>query len=318
MASRLILHRLLIAVPVLLGVTLLIFFILDFLPGNAAEQLLGANASPEDITRLTVELQLDQSAWSRYASWLGGLVTGDLGRSLASHQRVTTLVGERLPVTFELVGCALVAALGVAVPLALLAAHRPGGCADRITILVNMAGISIANYVLALALVLVFSVKLAILPAIGFVTPGESLGRNLICLILPTVALAVPLMCFYTSILRADLLEQMNGEDYIVTALAKGLSPGRVLVHHALRNSLLGLLTVIGLNFGTLIGGTVIIEQIFALPGIGQLLLQAINTRDAPTVQALVLLLAAATVGANLIVDILYAVLDPRIRYGRH
>lgn len=318
MPSRLIVQRLLIAVPVLFGITLLIFLILDALPGNAAEQLLGANATPADVARLTAELKLDQSVWRRYGSWLADLASGSLGRSLASHQPVITLIGERLPVTLELVSFAFLVALAGAVPLALLAAHRPGRLFDRITTLLNMAGVSISSYVLALALVLIFSVKLAVLPAIGFVSPRESIGENLLSLILPTVALALPLVSFYARLLRADLLEQMSGEDYTLAALARGLSPARVLVRHALRNSLLGLLTAIGLHFGALLGGTVVIEQIFALPGIGQLLLQAINTRDAPTVQVLVLLLAATTVGVNLIVDILYGVLDPRIRYARH
>jgi peptide/nickel transport system permease protein len=316
MPWRLIAQRLLMAVPVLFGITLFSFFILELLPGSAAERLLGATATLEDVARLTAELKLDRPAWERYTEWLGDLATGDTGRSLASHQPVATLIAERLPVSLQLVGGAFFLTLCVSVPLSLLAAHESGRVFDRIATLASMAAISVPNYVLALALVFVFSVKLAIFPAIGFIALSEGVGGNLVSLALPTAAIAVPLTGFYVRFLRADLLEQMNSEEYILTALAKGLSPGRVLVRHALRNSLLGLLTLVGLHLGTLIGSTVVIEQIFALPGIGQLLLQAINTRDAPTVQGLVLLLATTTITANLIVDIAYMILDPRIRYG--
>ncbi len=206
--------------------------------------------------------------------------------------------------------------LGLSVPAALLAAHRPNRLVDRLTMLLSMGGLSMPSYVLAPVLVLIFSVNLTLFPSIGFKPPSAGVFENLHSLMLPTVAIALPLLCFYTRFLRGDVVEQMNGEDYVVTAVAKGIGPWRVLVRHALRNSLFGLLTLVGLNFGALIGGTVIVERIFALPGLGQLLLQAINTRDAPIVQAIVLLLAVVTVLANLCVDLLYAALDPRIRYG--
>lgn len=215
-------------------------------------------------------------------------------------------------------GYAFLISLACAVPLALLAARYPNRLPDRISMLLSMLGLSVANYVFALLLVLVFAVNMAVLPAIGYVPVSESLLGNIRSLTLPAVAIAFPLFCFYTRFLRGDLLEQMYGEDYVVTARAKGIGPWRVLIRHAFRNSLFGLLTIVGLNLGTLIGGTVIVEQIFALPGLGQLLLQAINTRDVIVVQACVLLLATVTVLANLITDVLYAVLDPRIRYGQH
>jgi peptide/nickel transport system permease protein len=170
--------------------------------------------------------------------------------------------------------------------------------------------------VLALLLVLVFAVNLQVLPAIGFVPLGDNPLGNLRSLILPAVAIGFPLFCFYTRLLRADLVDQMQ-EDYVVTARAKGVAPWRVLVRHALRNSLFGLLTIVGINLGTLIGATVIIEQIFGLPGIGQAFIQAINVRDVPVIEAIVLVLATAVVAANLLTDVLYAALDPRIRYGQ-
>jgi peptide/nickel transport system permease protein len=206
--------------------------------------------------------------------------------------------------------------LALTVPIALLAARRPGGVIDRISMAVSMVGLSIANYVLALVLVWVFAVQLAVLPAIGFVPIGDGIVDNLRSLVLPAIAIGFPLFCFYTRLLRADILEQMQGQDYVTTARAKGIGPWRVLTRHAFRNSLFGLLTIVGLNLGTLIGATVIIEQIFALPGVGRELLQAISNRNIPVIEGIVLVFAVVVVVANLVTDLLYAVLDPRVRHG--
>ena len=313
---RLAARRLLIAVPVLWGVSALTFIVMTVLPGNAAQQILGVQATPAQVHQLELELGLDQPAWVRYGNWIGGVLTGNLGRSLASGQPVTAIIGQRLPITVELVLYALVVSVALAVPVALLAAHRPGGLADRLSMGISMAGLSMANYVLALLLVIVLAVYLPIFPAIGFVPLAENIGANLRSLTLPALAIGLPLACFYTRLLRADIADQMQ-EDYVVTARAKGVGPWQVLVRHALSNSLFGLLTIVGFNLGTLIGATVIIEQIFSLPGIGQAFLQAINNRDVPLIEAIVLVLATAVVLANLLTDILYAVLDPRIRYGQ-
>jgi peptide/nickel transport system permease protein len=314
---RLIARRLVAAIPVLWGVTLVTFVVVNVLPGDAASQLLGAEASPEQVENLRARLGLDEPFLERYVNWLGDVVTGDLGRSYASDQSVTSILGERLPVTFELLAFAFLISLGLTVPVALLAARRPGGALDRVSMTVSMVGLSVANYVLALVLVWVFAVELQLLPAIGFVTPGESVTGNIRSLVLPAVSIGFPLFCFYTRLLRADILEQMQGEDYVVTAKAKGLGPWRVLTRHALPNSVFGLITIVALNLGTLIGATVIIEQIFSLPGIGPTLLAAINNRDVFVIQAVVLVLATVVVLANMAADILYAVLDPRIRYER-
>ena len=229
---------------------------------------------------------------------------------------MTGLIGERMAVTAELVGLAFAVSLGLAVPVALLAAYRPNRLFDRVSMLVSITGLSVANYVLALLLVLVFAVELTLFPAIGFVPLSESVAGNLHSLALPAAAIAFPLFCFYTRFLRGDLVDQLQGEDYITTARAKGIGPWQVLLRHAFRNSTFGLITVVSLNLGTLLGGTVIVEQIFALPGMGQLMLQAINTRDATVVQGCVVVFAVVAVLANLVADLLYAVLDPRIRYG--
>ncbi len=308
--------RLLMAVPIVLGVSVLTFLVLDLIPGNAAQLLLGPSATTAQIRALDHQMGLDEPAVTRYLNWLGGAIHGDLGHSLVSGQPVTSEIGSRLAVSFELVGLAFVVSLLVAIPVALLAARRPGRLLDRVSMVISISGLSIANYVLALLLVLVFAVQLSLFPAIGFVPISQGLPANLRSLTLPALALAFPLFCFYTRFLRGDLMEQILNEDYIVTARAKGIGPWQVLLRHAFRNSSFGLLTVVGLNLGTLIGSTVIIEQIFSLPGIGQLLLQAINTRDFVVVQDVVVVFAIVAVLANLLTDLLYAVLDPRIRYG--
>jgi peptide/nickel transport system permease protein len=315
---RLVGKRLLTAVPIVLGVSILTFWVLDLIPGNAAQQLLGAEATPEQVRALELQLGLDRPAVVRYLEWLAAAATGDLGDSLVSGQPVSALLGERLVVTGELVALAFAVSLGLAIPVALLAAHRPNRMFDRVSMLVSITGLSLANYVLALLLVLVFAVQLALFPAIGYVPLSESVAGNLQSMALPAAAIAFPLFCFYTRFLRGDLVDQLQDEDYITTARAKGIGPWQVLLRHAFRNSLFGLITVVALNLGTLIGGSVIIEQIFALPGIGQLMLQAINTRDFVVVQACVVVFAVVTVLANLLADLLYAVLDPRIRYGSH
>ena len=314
---RLIGRRVLAAIPVLFGVTFLTFVVMNLLPGDAAQELLGINATPAEIRQLSIELHLNEPFWVRYGNWLSGVLHGNLGNSLTSGDPVSTILGQRLPVTFELIVYAFVVSLVFTVPVALLAARKPRGVADRLSMVVSMAGLSTAPYVLALLLILVFAVHLQWLPAIGYVPPSQSIVGCIRSLTLPAIAIGFPLFCFYTRLLRSDLVQQMQAEDYVVTARAKGLQPRQVLVRHALRNSLFGLLTVVGLNIGALIGTTVIVEQIFSLPGIGQQLLQAINDRDIPVVEATVLVFAIVVVLANLLTDLLYAVLDPRIRYGR-
>jgi peptide/nickel transport system permease protein len=315
---RLIGKRLLAAIPVLWGVTLVTFLVINVMPGNAASQLLGANATPDQVAELEAKLHLDEPVFEQYVKWLGNVLRGDFGNSFASDQPVTSIISERLPVTLELILCSFIVSLAFTVPVAVIAARRPGGIVDRVSMGVSMVGLSVAPYVLALVLVYVFAVELDVLPAIGYVSISEGgLAQNLRTMILPAVSIGFPLFCFYTRLLRADMVDKMQGEDYVVTAQAKGLGPWRVLLRHALPNSLFGLLTLVALNVGTLIGATVIIESIFALPGIGQALLQSINNRDILVIEAIVLVLATIVVLANLVADLLYAVLDPRIRYER-
>ncbi len=305
-------RRLLIAIPVLWGVTLLTFIVENALPGDAAEALLGANATPAEIKALSIKLHLNEPILVRYGHWLWAALHGNLGYSLYSGQSVASIIAQRLPVTIDLVIYALALSLVISIPLALLCARKPGGVIDRVVMALCMAGLSIAPIVLALLLLQVFSSYLhGLLPALA-----NGSGNNLRDLTMPALTLALPLSAFYIRFLRADLIEQMS-EDYAVTALAKGLPRWRVLTRHALRNSFIGLLTVIGLNLATLISVTVIAESIFGLDGIGNELLQAIQHRDVPLLEGIVLVFASFVVIINLITDLLYGVLDPRIRHGR-
>jgi peptide/nickel transport system permease protein len=304
-------RRVLIAIPVLWGVTFLTFLVLNALPGDAATALLGTNATPAEIRAETIKLHLNESIWVRYWDWLAGVLHGNLGTSLYYNQPVTSILAQRLPVTLELVVYALVITFVISVPLAIFSARKPRGVVDRTSMVFSMASLSVAPYVLALLLILVFAVNLQWFPALASGTGGDV--RDLT---LPAITLAIPLIGFYVRFLRADLLEQMS-EEYTVTALAKGLSRWKVLSRHALRNSFIGLVTVIGLNLATLIGATVIVEQIFGLSGIGYELLRAINNRDVPLVEGIVLVFATIVVLANLATDLTYDALDPRIRHGR-
>ncbi len=310
-------RRLLAAIPVLWGVTLLTYLVMNMLPGDAAQELLGANATPAQVHALEIKLHLNEPFWIRYGQWLGGLLHGDLGASLTNGETVTSILGQRLPVTVELLAYSFAVSIAAAVGLAALAARRPNGIVDRASMVVSMAGLSVAPYVFALVLIYVFAVKLGWFPAIGYTPPGQDPAATVRSLTLPAAAIGFPLFAVYTRLLRADIVEQMQREDYIVTARAKGVRPWRVLLRHALPNSLFGLITLVGLNLGTLVGAVAIIEPIFSLPGVGAILIQSINDRDVPVVEGIVVVFAVIVVLANLLADLLYTALDPRIRYER-
>ena len=310
-------RRLLAVIPVLWGVTFLTYVVMNLLPGDAAQELLGANATPAQVQQLDIQLHLNEPFWVRYGGWLGGLLHGNLGTSLASRENVTTLLGQRLPVTAELLIYAFAGSIVFAVGLAVLAARKPNGIADRISMVVSMTGLSVAPYVLALVLIYIFAVRLQWFPAIGYTSLSQNPAANIRSLTLPAIAIGFPLFSVYTRLLRADIVEQMQREDYIVTARAKGVPPWRVLIRHALPNSLFGLITLVALNLGTLVGAVAIIEPIFSLPGVGAILIQSITDHDVPVVEGIVVVFAVVVVLAGLIADLLYATLDPRIRYER-
>jgi peptide/nickel transport system permease protein len=315
-AARTLGRTLLQAVVVAVGVTFLTFCAVNLLPGSAAEAILGESATPQSVQALTVKLHQNQPFFVQYWDWLSGAVHGNLGDSLNGAQPVSQIISARLPVTLELVIVAMILSVVVAVPVALVSAYRPRGVIDRIGLAVSMVGISTPNFAIALVLILIFAVHVHVFPALGFVPLNAGFGDNLRTILLPAIALAFPLYCHYARILRADLLDQLNSEDYVMTARAKGVSPSGIIVRHVLRNSIFSLLTMIGLNLGVLIGGTVIIEQVFGLPGMGQALFQGIQVKDVPVVQGIVLILSIAVVLANTATDLLYSVLDPRIRDG--
>jgi peptide/nickel transport system permease protein len=315
-ALQLVGRRLITAIPVLLGVTFLTFVVMNLIPGNPARLILGINATPGQIAQTDIKLGLDHPFWDRYWLWLDGLLHGNLGVAYSNQQSVNTDLAQHLPVTCWLLLYTLVVSLGLGVIVAVLAARKPNGIADRLSLAVSMLGLSVAPYVLALVLIYVFAVKVQWFPAIS-----NSLGSNPLqairALTLPAASIGFPLFAVYSRLLRADIVEQMQREDYIVTAKAKGVSPWRVLILHATRNSMFTLITLVALNLGTLIGAVAIIEPIFSLPGIGAELIGAIQINDLPLVEGIVVVFALVTVVGNLLADLMYAVLDPRIRYGR-
>ncbi|TAJ42293.1 MAG: ABC transporter permease [Reyranella sp.] len=301
---------------VLLCVTLLTYLIVNILPGDVAIVILGSLATPQDIAGLRADLGLDRPMLVRYFDWLGSALSGDLGRSYRNGEPVAQAIADRLPVSLQLMVMAQIIALGIAVPAALLSVRRPGGLFDRMSASAAFGFLATPNFMLGIVLIYLFSVTLDLLPATGFTPMSESLWGNFESMILPSLTLGLIEWTVLMRVLRSDLLTTLK-EDFILLARAKGLPPWRVLLLHALRPSSFTLITVLGLNIGGLIGGAVIVEQIFALPGVGRLLLGGIFNRDLILVQGTVSFIAAGFVLINFLVDMLYAVLDPRVRYVR-
>jgi peptide/nickel transport system permease protein len=301
----------------LLIVSFLTFLLTSLLPGDPAIQILGAdNANdPDSVEVVREELRLDDPLLVRYGAWLGDVATGDLGRSFRTDQQVSDAILERLPVTLEVGGLAVLIALVIAIPLGTLSAFRAGGRADRLVTGASFGLLALPPFMVAILLILVFAVTLGWLPATGWVRFTADPIDNLRHAILPALSLAVGEMAVYTRLLRADMITTLQ-QDSITLARAKGIPTSRILFRHALRPSSFSLMTVVGLQVATIIGGAVIIETLFALPGVGRLLVDSILQRDLIMVQGCALVIAIAFVVINFIVDILYTVLDPRIRYG--
>ena len=308
-------RRFLYLVPVLIAVSLLTFSIASLLPGDLAYVILGDQATPETIAALRRDMGLDQPIWWRYLGWLGDVLQGDFGRSFRTGQTVLQAVTERLPVSLELMLLAQLGALTIGVPLAIACAVRSGGPFDRFMTGTAFAMLSVPTFLSAILLIYLFAVELGWLPATGYVPFAEDPVGNLRFLVLPALTLALAEWPGIMRVLRSDMIATLQ-EDYIAMARAKGLKASRILFVHALKPSSLTLITITGINIGRLIGGALIVETIFALPGIGRLLVSAILTRDLIILQGVVLLVAAGFVIMNFIVDLLYAVLDPRIRHG--
>lgn len=305
--------RLVVLVAVLLAVSFLTFAMLNVLGGDPALAIVGAdNADPETVAAVRAELGLDKPFLTQYFDWVGGVVNGDLGRSYKTNQKVTEAIGERVPVTAEVGLLAIVMALVAAVPLAVLTAYRAGSKLDKGTSTATFGLLSIPNFLLAYWLGYFVSVRLGWLPRSGWTRLSEDPWGNLQTALLPALSLAMAEMAVYIRILRSDMIQTLQ-EDYLLMARSKGLTTKRILFRHALRPSTLSLMTVIGVQFGALIGGSIIVEQIFALPGMGSYLLNAIYERDYVVVQGVVLVIAASFVIVNFLVDVVYRALDPRI-----
>lgn len=304
--TRFLIRRLLLTIPVLLGVATLVFALIHLVPGDPVQAMLGESASPREVADLRARLGLDRPLYVQYTAFLRGAATGDLGTSLRTNQTVVAAIGERLPATVELAMAAMVVAVLIAIPLGIIAAVRAGTPIDHAATTLSLVGISMPNFWLGPLLAIVFSVTLGWLPVSGRGTPAH--------LVLPAITLGAPLAAVLARMTRASLLEELR-EPYVVAARARGVSWPRAVLRHAFRNSLIPIVTVLGLQFGAVLTGAVITETIFAWPGVGRLLIQSISFRDYPLVQGCILFIAVTYVSANLLVDVLYGFLDPRIRY---
>lgn len=298
------------AVLLLAGSTLVLFLLLHAVPGDPAEMILGEHATPESLARLRESMGLDQPLHRQYLTYAGNVLRGDFGSSLRAHRPVLPYIMERFPATLQLTAVAVVLTLLIALPLGILAATKRYTLVDRLTMGLALLGQATPGFWLGLMLISIFAVHLKILPASGFGADGVDRLRHLI---LPSITLAAFLVGLLIRLTRAGMLDVLT-QDYIRTARAKGLGERSVVARHALRNAMIPIVTVLGLQVGTLLGGAVITEAVFAWPGVGSLMIDAVTQRDYPVVQAIVLLMAAAFIVINWAVDISYFYLDPRMR----
>jgi peptide/nickel transport system permease protein len=307
-------RRLLATVPVLLIVAVLVFLLLRLTPGDPAAILAGDAANTEQIARIRASLGLDKPIVVQFGIWFGQMLQGDLGESFYYKAKVTTLIGQRLEPTLSLAALTIALAVLVAVPLGILAAWRHGGWLDRALMGFSVMGFSVPVFVLAYILIWLLSLKLGLLPVQGYQRLADGAGPWLYHLTLPAVTLSVLYIALIARVTRASVMDAL-GEDYIRTARAKGLTEVRVLVRHALANAAVPIVTVIGIGIALLIGGVVVTESVYAIPGLGRLTVDAVLARDFPTVQGLILFFSFVYVLVNLLVDLSYVFFDPRIRY---
>jgi peptide/nickel transport system permease protein len=313
--SHYIVRRLLHLLPVLLFVSAIVFFVFRVIPGDAAVVLLGESADKESVARLRAQMGLDRPLLAQYATWLFGALRADLGQSHMNRQGVFSLVIEKFPATLELAMLGMAGSLLLSVPLGILSAVRRGSWLDHGVRLLALVGFCVPRYWLAVLLILLFALQLRWVPPAGFVPFDQQPIENLRFASLPVAAIALTLAAVQMRFLRSSMLDVID-QDYIRTARAKGLVARAVVLRHALKNALIPFITVIGLEFGQLLGGLVVVEQIFNWPGVGWLMVHSIFHRDYAVVQGAVLLVATGFVAINLVVDVAYAALDPRIRYA--
>ncbi|MGU3573902.1 ABC transporter permease [Brucellaceae bacterium C25G] len=300
-----------------LAASVIVFLLMQVLPGDPAAVMLGINAQPETLAALQKQLGLDAPIWSRYLTWISGFVVGDFGVSYTYSVPISELLGPRILVTLPLAVLAMGISVIIAIPLGVIAASKRGKAFDVAGMGIAQVGVAIPNFWLGLLLILLFALQLGWFPASGFGGWENGLWRGLRSLILPAVALALPLAAILARVTRSAVIETL-GEDFIRTARAKGLNRRAALWKHAVPNALIPVVTIIGLQFSFLLAGTIIIENVFNLPGVGRLIFQSIAQRDLITVQSLVTLLAASVITVNFLVDLAYGFLDPRLSTGGH
>jgi peptide/nickel transport system permease protein len=310
--------RVLSVPPTLVGVSILTFLFLRLIPGDAIAVRLGTASalSAEQVVRLRAYFGLDQPLHAQYLGWLGSLLRGDAGYSIRTGQPVTSEIAARLPATLELALAAALVALVIGIPLGLLSALRPNPAVDLLARGFGLLGLAVPNFWLGTLIILLFARYLRWMPNTGgYVDLWKDPGANVRFIIFPAITLGVAMAAVVMRTTRSAMLDVL-GTDYVRTAHAKGLAPGRVIERHALKNGLIVVITILGVQFGYLLGGAVVVEEVFSVPGVGRMLLNAINQRDYALVQAGVLVIAVLFVATNTIVDLLYGALDPRIRYS--
>jgi len=303
--ARHLVHRLLLTLPALWLVLTLVFLLIHIVPGDPVEQMLGEGANLSQIAELRQALGLDQPLLTQYGHYLGQMVRGDLGHSFKFQAPVRQVIFERYPATLELAFLALLVCAALAIPAGVWAAYRRGSSADRAVGVFSLLGLAVPNFALGPLLIVLFSIQLGWLPVSG--------RGGVLNYILPAATLGAALAAILTRMVRGAMLEELSS-DYVRTARAKGLPASVVLVRHALRNALIPIITILGLQFGTLLAGTIVTETIFSWPGIGRLTVQAISSRDYPLLQGCILVIALSYVLVNLLTDVLYALIDPRVR----
>lgn len=309
----LILRRLVMVVPTVASVAVLIFGLLYFTPGDPAVIIAGDRASPEEVAQLRVELALDAPIHQRFAFWAKGVLSGDLGTSIYTQRPVTELIASHLAPTASLVVASLVLACLIAIPFGVLVAHWQGSFLDRLLTVGTITAFSVPIFVIGYVLAYVFGVWLRWLPVQGFVSPSQDFSEYIRHIILPSVSLSVVYAALVLRTTRASMIETLN-HDYIRTAHAKGLGISRILLLHGLKNASVPVITVVGIGFAALIGGAVVTETVFAIPGVGRLTVDSILRRDYPVIQGVVLTFSGVFIIVNLVVDLSYSLLDPRVR----
>jgi peptide/nickel transport system permease protein len=307
-------RRILAAIPVMGVVALVVFLLLRLTPGDPAAILAGDNASPEQLERIRASLGLNEPLYTQFFSWVGKLLHGDLGVSLISQVPVLQMINQRIEPTLSVAISTIVFSILVAVPLGIIAAWKHGTWIDRFVMGLSVIGFSVPVFVIGYVLIQIFAIELRWFPVQGFRSLSRGFGPYFERLVLPTLALSFIYIALIARMTRAAMLDVL-GEDYVRTARAKGITESRVLLRHALRNAAVPVITVIGTGFALLISGVVVTESVFNLPGIGRLTVDAVLARDYPVIQGMILLTSGIYVAVNLLIDVAYTILDPRIRY---